>query len=151
MEIPIVNKTFEVPMFVLYKFAEAVERHFDEEKEAIKRETNANKKQQLLIQFIDHLAKEKIAFCDLFKDTLQKVGEVTDGTIVAYTIDNDFISKINNHKSSILVVPGSRLAEEILRTNVTNKKAQIKYCQMFNGGKNDDWIEIFSTNKNTRK
>ena len=35
MDIPIVNKTFEVPMFVLYKFAEAVEKHFDDGKEAI--------------------------------------------------------------------------------------------------------------------
>ena len=87
--------------------------------------------------------KEKIAFLDLFKETLQLVNQVRDNFIVAYTIDYDAFKTIKEHKKLRKIVPVSRLAEDILKRKLEIDDSRVDYHQMFCGGSYAEWRKVF--------
>ncbi len=103
---------------------------------------NSKDKDNLLNIFIQKLKDQKIAFLDLFEHTLINPKSTRDNSIVGFTIDSKSLEKIKNSKTLKLIVPISKAAEEILRSEIGDNP-KIEYHQLINGGTNKEWIDLF--------
>lgn len=96
--------------------------------------------------FISKLKEQRIAFLDLFDQALRKEDNCQDRNIRYYTINHALFERIKHHKG-LTIIAASKTAQAILKEKFGLDNSQMEYHQLFCGGTNQEWIEVFGGEK----